>query len=301
MQDIVKDMPAKSILLSELEREVLTDPKKLSDRQKRNLKYRLKTRCVKIDQALQEIRLLLENCSEDSIKENVSNKTLDNLMAIFENLLQALDPWPIGVTEDGEGVMAYKVFGNAIPSADPGKCAIFSVSRTATIEEVELDFHLTNHFNKIRRYVDPCVPDPVCRNTEYVGTLRENIFKTANDLAKPFLLSSNTYFDETGISETGWVMRKPSMVDIDQLQWMRWKPRELEDCMEQPPLLAPKDIPRGPELMHLTIHNEEEGTHYSISEKGGEERSITKEEFLKTWNDKERRVETSHPKGEEPK
>jgi len=272
-------MLEKSILLSKLEREMLTNPKGLDARQKRNLNYRLKTKCAQIDQALQEIRLLIENVPDDSIKESVSNKTLNTLMVIFENILQMFDPWPIGVTENGEGVMAARVFGNAIPSADPGKCAIFCVSRTATLEEVELDFHLTNHFNKIRRYVDPCVPDPVCRNPEYVGTLREKIFETADELGKPFLLSSSAYLDETGISEDGWVMRKPSMVDIDQLQWMRWKPRELKECIEQPPLLEEKKLLRGPEIMHMSMHMDKNGTHYLLSEKGAEERPITKEEF----------------------
>lgn len=50
--------------------------------------------------------------------------------------------------------------------------------------------------------------------------------------------------------------------------------------MESPPFLAAKKIPRGPEIMHSRIECNAEGTHYLISETGGEERSATKEEFL---------------------
>jgi hypothetical protein len=297
-------MPEKSILLSKLEREILTNPEGLDARQKRNLNYRLKTRCSQIDQALQEIRLLIETVPEDSIKESVSNKTLNTLMAIFENILQVLDPWPIGVNEDESGVMASKVFGNAIPSADPGKCTIDSISRTATQEEIEFDHRLTDHFNKIRQYVDPCTPDPICRNPEYVKTIHERILKTRNKFDGPFLLSESAYLDETGVSETGWVLRKPSMVDINQLQWMRWKPRELKECMEQPPLLEEKKIPTGPEIMHTRMECNAEGTRYLVSEKGGAERSVTLEEFLKIhekYEFKKKAVEEPLPEGKEAK
>ena len=49
--------------------------------------------------------------------------------------------------------------------------------------------------------------------------------------------------------------------------------------MEQPPLLAPKKIPRGPELMHTSMRMGKDGTHYFLSEKGGAEQEITEKEF----------------------
>jgi hypothetical protein len=56
--------------------------------------------------------------------------------------------------------------------------------------------------------------------------------------------------------------------------------------------------------MHTTIQSNEEGTRYLISEKGGEERSVTLEEFLKI-NEKygfmKRAVEEPHPEGKETK
>jgi len=32
------------------------------------------------------------------------------------------------------------------------------------------------------------------------------------------------------------------MVDIAQLSWMRWKPRDLKECLELPPLLKEKNF-----------------------------------------------------------
>ena len=93
-------------------------------------------------------------------------------------------------------------------------------------------------------------------------------------------MSENAYLDETEVSEYGWVVRKPSMVDINQLKWMRWKPRGLKSCMELPPLLGEKKIPRGPEIMHSRMECNANGIRYLISENGGEERAATEEEFL---------------------
>lgn len=149
--------------------------------------------------------------------------------------------------------------------------------------------------------MDPCIPDSVCRNPEYGRLQMDKLRQTTQ---RPFNMSFNAYLDETGVSESGWVLREPTMIDIGQLQWMRWKPRGLKECMEQPPLLEEKKIPRGPELIRSTIQSNEEGTRYLISEKGGEERSVTLEEFLKI-NEKfglmKRAVEEPHPEGKEPK
>jgi hypothetical protein len=224
-------------------------------------------------ESLPDVLLILKHMPPEKIAKKLSPDKIPAMLDLVEDLLARIDPWPIGVSEDEDGVMAFRVFGNAIPSADPGKCAIFSISRTATREEIELDRHLTDHFNTIRHYVDPCVPDPVCRDPKYIGIQGEKIFKLREELSRPFSVSENAYLDETGVNESGWVVRKHSMVDINRLQWMRWKPSGLKECMEQLPLLAPKKIPRGPEIMHLHMECNAEGTRYLISEKGGEERS----------------------------
>jgi hypothetical protein len=256
-----------------------------------------------------DMLLILKHMPPDKIAKKLGPDKITTMLALVEALLAQIDPWPIGVQEDGDGVMAFRVFGNSVPKnpdREPGKCAIFSISRTATQEEIELDHHITDHFNTIRRYIDPCIPDPVCRDPEYIGTLGEEIFRIRRKLGGPFAVSENTYLDDTGVNEDGWVMRKHSMVDIDRLQWMRWKPDGLKECMETPPILAPKKIPVGRNLLHLSMHIDRDGPHYLLSENGGEERPITEEEYWeveKKFGIK-REAKTPHPEGErkeEPK
>jgi hypothetical protein len=252
-----------------------------------------------------DMLLILKHIPPEKIAKKLRPDQIPAMLDLVESLLERIDPWPIGVSEGENGVMAFRVFGNSIPkspSKEPGKCAVFSISHTATYEEAELDHHLTDYFNLIRRYVDPCVPDPNCRDPEYIGTLGERIFEIKKESGVPFNVSQNAYLDETGVSEAGWVLKKHSMVNIDQLQWMRWKPDGLKECMDQPPLLAPKKIPRGPEIMHLRMECNTEGTRYLISENGGEERSITEKEFLeanKKFGLMKRAVEESHPEEED--
>jgi len=272
-------MSEKSVLLSKLEQEMLVNPEGLSTRQKRNLSYRLKTKSNQIDQVLQEINLLIKNVSDEVIKENISNKSVSSLIEILEKILQVFDPWPIGVDEKDDGVLAFRIYGTSL-STDPGKCGIFSKSRTALQEEIELDYLLTNHFSKIRRYVDPCIPDPVCHSPDYILKASEKIFQIKQELGEPYIEGSAAYTDETGVSEDGWILRERVKIDEKQLQWMRWKPHNLKECMEQPPLLAPRKIPRGPELMHMSMHMGKDGIHYFLSEKGGAEQEITEKEFL---------------------
>jgi len=231
-------------------------------------------------ESIPDVLLILKHMPPEKIAKKVAPGQLPALLNLVEALLAQIDPWPIGVHETEDGLMAFRVFGNAIPSSEPGKCAIYSISRTATQEEIELNHHLAAFFNNIRCYVDPCTPDPVCRDPDYIGVQGEKIFRIRKELGKPFSVSEDAYLDETGVSEEGWILRKHTILDIDQLQRMRWKPRGLKECMEQPPLLAPRKIPRGPELSRLSIHATDDGIRYSLSENGGEARPITKEEFL---------------------
>lgn len=234
-------MPEKGIILSALEREMLTDPEKLSARQKRNLTYRLKTRSAQIDQALKEIKLLIGNVPEDSIKENISNETLDDLMSILESALQILGPWPIGRI-DGEEIAAFRVFGRTVPQVEQGKCAIVSFARSVSCQEIELNRRLKEHFSAIRFYVDPCTPDPVCRDPAFIENLDAMLVKKMGASGEPFNMSFNVYWDETGFDENGHKTRSNSTVNIDQLSQIRWRPRDLLECLELPPVLTEKVI-----------------------------------------------------------
>jgi len=229
------------ILLSKLELDMLKNPEKLNPRQKRNLSYRLKTRGSEIGKALQELELLINNVPEEALKEAVSNEAFFSLKAILEKFLQIRAPWPIGVDKN-DSLQIFRVFGNAIPSADPGKCSIFSISREATYEEIELDFYLTELYNKLQYYIDPCIPDSVCRTPETLMEEDKQVLEPIKGLNKSFTISHNAYLDETGVDEHLWVVSKPSMVDIAQLSWMRWKPRDLKECLELPPLLKEKNF-----------------------------------------------------------
>jgi hypothetical protein len=236
-------MSEKNVLLSKLEQEMLINPEGLSTRQKRNLNYRLKTKSNQIDQVLQEINLLIKNVSDESIKESISNKTISSLIEILEKILLVLDPWPIGVDEKGEGVLAFRIYGHTKSSINSGKCTIQSKYCTAAQEEIELDYLLTNHLNKIRYYVDPCIPDPVCRNSDVIFKRDDKAFETKMKLGESYIRGAASYHDETGIDEDGWVLREPVKIDKDQLHWMRWKPKGLKECMKQPPLLKEIRIP----------------------------------------------------------
>ena len=239
------------ILLSELELTMLRDPGKLKTRQKRNLSYRLKTRGSEIGKVLQEIELLIKNIPEEALKEAVSNETFKSLKTILETLLQVRAPWPVGVDGEEKGAQVFKVFGNATPSdaPGPGLCSISSISREATYEEMELDSHLTELHNNLRRYIDPCTPDPVCYTLS--GGLDEafkslGVYKSIGALNKNFSIKYNNYEDEVGTEKGAdnslWVVTKPALVETALLPWMRWKPRDLGECIEQPPLLKERKL-----------------------------------------------------------
>jgi hypothetical protein len=237
-------------MLADLERIYLRDRDSLDDKQKKNLNHRIKNKLALIDETINDIRLILENYPEERIKEHVSNATVYAVAAILEKVLQILDPWPIGEHEEGD-LRVFRTWGNTIPESpdsEPGKCAIHSVSRIASDEEIELYQRLKDHFNKIRYFVDPCIPDPVCRDPNYIGLKDESALRIAKEISQKtgkYNVSCNTYLDEWVEKEgkDSWIERKPSLVNIETLKFMRWKPRGLKECMEQPPLFAPKTVP----------------------------------------------------------
>jgi hypothetical protein len=237
-------MPEKSILLSKLEQEMLINPKGLNDRQKRNLGYRLKTKSAQIDQVLQEIKLLVENVSEDSIKENISNETLNSMITIFEKILEIVNPLPIGEHVSGE-LRAFRVYGNSMsknPDIEHGECAIDSISYTATTKEIDIYRHLKDHFDKIRYYVDPCTPDPTCHDPDYSLKLKEKIRRDLEETNESFEISFHHHtIDER--DKDGDPIGKFFMVDIDKLKEIRFKPAGLKGCMEIPPLLLGAKVP----------------------------------------------------------
>jgi hypothetical protein len=234
-------------MLTDLERAYLKNRDNLEDdKQKKNLNHRIKNKLVLINEALSDVRLILENYPEDLIKEHISENTVYSAATALERILQILDPWPIGEHEDG-GLSAFRSWGSVIPASKPGECTIDSISRGVTEEEKVLYKRIAEHFERIRFYVDPCIPDPVCRDPEYIGIENDKAFKIAKDIMNrtgtSLSVSFNAYTDETGISTKGWILRAPVVIPIEKLKAMRWKPRGLKECMKQPPLLKEKRIP----------------------------------------------------------
>lgn len=268
-------------MLTDLERTYLEHRDSLEDdRQKKNLNHRIKNKLNLINGNLNDVKLILENYPEELVKEHISNNTIYAIAATLERALQILDPWPIGKHEDG-GVRAFRVWGSATPTSKSDECAIHSISRGVTEEEIVFHERLEEHFEKIRFYVDPCVPDPVCRDPGYIRIQSDNTFQTAKDIQKitgnPQSISLDAYIDETGVNNEGWVLRSPTFIKIEQLQKMRWKPRGLVACKELPPVLREKKIPTLPGFL-LRMTHDKNGTTYTLEEEG-KKRILTKEEY----------------------
>ena len=222
-------------MLTDLERTYLKNRDNLEDdKQKKNLNHRVKNKLKLIDETLSDLRLIFEKYPEELIREHISNNTISSATTTLERILQVLDPWAIGEHEEGKP-RAFRVWGSTIPDCEPGKCTLKSASRSVSEEEIRLNMLLKEHFNKIRFYVDPCIPDPICRDTDYIKKQMDQLLKSAKETGMS--LSFEGYFDETGFTEHLWLTRAPSMIEVNQLHWMRWKPREIKECMKQPSLL----------------------------------------------------------------
>ncbi|OPY50755.1 MAG: hypothetical protein A4E48_01753 [Methanosaeta sp. PtaU1.Bin060] len=276
-------------MLTELERERILHRETLTVPERKNLNFRLRKKLIELKQNLEDINLILNFFPQEELHEVIDFEHLSKSLDVTEALLQITDPWPVGAHENGTD-SAFRVWGVVIPTSAPGKCTIDSVSRTAMKEEIDLHKRLLDHFTKIRFYVDPCIPDPVCRDVEYNKAQMDKLMQMRQTAQNPFHLSFNGYNDETGVNESGRILRDPTTIDIKQLQWMRWKPEGLKECLEEPPLFKEKKIPRGPEIFHMSIHSDKDGTHYFLSEKGGAERETTETEFLEA-NKKYRMIE----------
>jgi hypothetical protein len=213
----------------------------------------------KID--FEKIAVFATGLTEKLIEKRSPSQAIPAMLDLIESILLQLDPWPIGEHEEG-GSWAFKIYGNTAsecPTIEPGKCIIFSISRNASDDEIELHRRLKDHFNLVRRFVDPCIPDPVCRDPKYIEEQRNKALEITKEISKnlaTFGVHCNTYLDEF-IGKNGWMEPKHSMVGIDELKSIRWMPRGLKGCMEQPPLLEPRKI-RGRLIDSVTISSDDE-------------------------------------------
>lgn len=263
--------------------------------------YNIRHHILRYFNDMEEILWILDTLPQKQVDRLLKDgKALNLTMKLTEKLIEKIDPWPIGEDEN-YGAMAFRVYGNVILSSEPGKCTIDSISRTVSEEEIKLNKRLVAHLDKIRYRVDPCIPDPVCRDPVYIGLQDERAMEIAKEIAKktnnPFSVSIDAYLDEIGVNEEGWVLSEPTTIDIDNLRWMRWKPRGLKECMEQPPLLTPKRLARGREIKKLTVHSDEWGMRYLVSDMGGDARPITLEEYLEEHKKMKRPAKPPHKEG----
>ena len=266
-------------MLTELERDRILHREELTVPEKKNLNFRLRKKLIGLKQTLEDIRLILTYLPQDELREELDFGHLRKSLDVTDSLIEIIDPWPVGEHEDEEP-RAFRVHGMAIPDSKPGKCTIKSISRTASLDEINLHKHLKDHLDKLLLCVDPCTPDPVCRDVEFYQ-LQMNEMLNLQKVSRGVIQASfDGYTDEIGLDNDGWVVREPTSIDIDRLPQIRWKPRGLKECMKLPEILAPKEITRGPEIFHVSVHMDKDGTHHSLSENGEKERPITEEEFL---------------------
>ena len=207
-------------------------------KQRKNLNYRVKNKLCLIDPTLADIRLMIENISEKEVKESTSLETVYTLMAILEKFLKMVDPWPVAEHING-GLRAFRVMGNYMPknpTIEPGKCGLDSVSYTATPIEIELYRHLKDHFDKMKYYVDPCTPDPVCHDPGYFSKLREKIQTTLINTNEPFEISFHHPMQKSTDGKTSFFI-----VGIDELKSIRIRPTGLKECVELPIITEPPE------------------------------------------------------------
>lgn len=260
-------MSKQSTFLSPLERQMIEQSGALDDRQRRNLNYRLKAKVSHIAATLQEIKLLVEKSPPERLQDNSAaileellslselivekgkleesdlSKAAISSMKLAEITLKLADPWAIGLHESGERRI-FRTLGYTIPSIEPGKCTILSVSRSALEEDVILHDRIKEHLDRVRYFVDPCFPDPICRDLDYVNHLGIKVFNFRKEMLEktgeaPSMELSNYLVDE----KQTW---RPLTIPVERLRSMRWRPRGLKSCMELPPLFDEKNIPEDP-------------------------------------------------------
>jgi len=214
-------------MLTDRQKETFKDLKegKLTAKQKADFYYRMSNILKDSLEGLEDLSLILKEISYGGLEKIDLAAAAISAMKLTEVLLQLRDPWSIGAHEDGEA-RAFRSWGFILPAGKPEDCAIHSISRMVTDEDIKFYLSLRKHFENIRFYVDPCFPDPVCRDLEYIRIQDEKAFQIAKDITnktgKPLSVSIKTY---------------EGRIKIEQLQKMRWKPRGLVTCTDLPPLL----------------------------------------------------------------
>jgi hypothetical protein len=198
--------------------------------------------------SIPDVLLILEHMPPEKIAKKLRLEHLSSILDLVETLLQRIDPWPVGEHDKGN-LWVFKTYGNKFQDSEPGKCGIQTMSRTASREDIEIHERLKSHVDELRHYIDPCIPDPICRDPEYAGSLlgktRASLKELQTKVGGPWSMSGHNYLD-AWVGKEGWVERRPSQVNIEQLKSMRWKPEGLKNCPElpSPPLLAPRnDVP----------------------------------------------------------
>ena len=212
----------------------------LNAKQKGDFYYRMSKILKDELEGLKDLAFLLDELPDSYMRKIDFRDVVIAAMKLTEELVQRIDPWPVGEHVDGE-MRAFRVFGNSIPTSpqqEPGKCTLESFSYTASQEEIDLHQRLKFHLNKIMLYVDPCTPNPMCYNPGQVGDLMASLrIKMQEEIKKrPFSMTmTNHMVDER--DPDGFPLPKFFMVDIDKLKEIRFRPPGLKGCMELRPLL----------------------------------------------------------------
>ena len=262
-------------MLTKLERDRILHREDLTVPERKNLNFRIRKKLIELKQNLEDINLILTYLPQEELHEILAYDYLHKALDITDSLARIIDPWPVGEHETG-GLYAFKTYGNMFPDCEPGKCGIQTVSRLALEDDKEMYQRLKDHSMRLQHCIDACVPDPVCRDPQYAKTLYEKLVSITTNS------EFSNYLDDYLVEGSSWIHRKPSVVDIEQLSKTRWKPRGLKECIEPSvmPFLAPKTFKTVREIAHAHIESNVEGTRYLVSEKGGEERAVSQEEWL---------------------
>jgi hypothetical protein len=277
-------------MLTKLERERILHREDLTVPERKNLNFRIRKKLIELKQNLEDINLILTYLPQEELQEILAYDHLYKALDITDSLARIIDPWPVGEHENS-GQYAFKTYGTAFPDCEPGKCGIQTVSRLALEEDEKMYQRLKDHLTRLQHCIDTCVPDPICRDPRYAKELYEKLVLTTTNA------EFSNYLDEYLVEGSSWIHHKPSVVDIEQLGRMRWKPRGLKECTEPSilPLLAPKTFKTVQEIAHARIESNAEGTHFLVSEKGGEKRAVSREDGLEFMR-KHGLVEKGEPK-----
>lgn len=226
-------------MLTKLERNRIIHRESLTTAEKKNLTFRLRKKLIELKQTFEDINNILNFFPHEELHAILDFEHLSKSLDVTESLFKIVDPLPVGWHEAGERRI-FRVWGTKTPNAPAGKCLVVSSSYTATQEEIASHERLKDYLSKIRKHIDPCFPDSVCRDYEYTGACLTEIQQRPHQ--NPYSWSFDSHADEIGISENGVILRESMLIDIKQLPQIRVKPRGLSECLELPPILEEKKV-----------------------------------------------------------